>query len=110
MPWLVHCDVFLNLALRLLNKGLNMKLVRFVILLLIISQSVWAAESYQLDKDHTYVTWQVSHFGFSDVSGKFMADGTLIFDKSKPENSSVNVVIHTDQPATGVTKLDDILK
>lgn len=71
---------------------------------------LFAAEVYKLDPDHTYVIWQVDHFGFSTVSGKFMAEGTLTVDNTKPENSSVNVVIHTDSGNTGVAKLDDILK
>lgn len=85
------------------------------IILLVLSSSLlfcpplWAA-TYQLDKDHTYAEWSVNHFGFSNVTGKFMAEGTLTFDADHPEKSSFNVIIHTDNPNTGVPKLDDILK
>ena len=83
-------------------------------LLIIISalfiSTAWAADTYKFDADHTYVVWHVSHFGFSDVSGKLMAEGTIQFDKIKPENSSVNVVINAANDITGIAKLDDILK
>jgi len=74
------------------------------------SFSACAANSYTFDPTHTYIIWRVDHFGFSDVSGKFMAEGTLTLDETKPQNSKVNITIHTATVNTGVRKLDDILR
>jgi polyisoprenoid-binding protein YceI len=88
------------------------KLRKFACALIILSTSnaLYAAQVYTLDKDHTYAEWSVNHFGFSNVTGKFMAEGTLTFDADHPDKSSVNVIIHTDNPNTGIPKLDDLLK
>lgn len=77
---------------------------------LLVCFSAWSATTYKLDKDHTYAEWSVNHFGFSNVTGKFMAEGTLTFDSDHPDKSSVNVIIHTNNMATGVPKLDEHLK
>ena len=73
--------------------------------------SALAAETYNFDPMHTYILWHINHFGFSIQAGKFtMVDGTLILDEAKPENSKVNVTVHTDIIATGIPKLDEHLK
>ena len=78
---------------------------------LFIAAPSLAADSYKLDPSHTAIVWQVSHFGFSSPSGKFMnVDGSVLLDESKPENSSVNVTIKTVDVVTGVAKLDTHLK
>ena len=43
-------------------------------------------ETYTLDPNHTYVEWHINHLGFSNPSGKWMAEGTLILDQAKPQN------------------------
>jgi polyisoprenoid-binding protein YceI len=75
-----------------------------------VSSSQAAPETYKLDPMHTYVLWHISHFGFSHPSGKWFANGTLILDKAKPENSKVNVVINIADIDTGIPKLDEHLK
>lgn len=69
-----------------------------------------AAQTYKLDSDHSYVLWHISHFGFSNPSGKWLADGTLVLDEAKPQNSTVNVTIHTADVSTGIKELDKHLK
>lgn len=70
-----------------------------------------AAETYKLDPAHTAVTWSLSHFGFSNPSGKFMnVDGTLSLDQKDPAQSKVEVKIPVDLVNTGVPKLDEHLK
>lgn len=71
---------------------------------------VLAADVYNLDPGHTYVLWHINHFGFSNPSGKWFANGTLILDETKPENSKVNVKIETASLDTGISKLDEHLK
>jgi len=69
-----------------------------------------ASETYVLDPEHTYVQWGVSHFGFSTVSGKWMANGTLELDEANPQNSKLNVEIPLSNIATGIPILDERLK
>lgn len=71
---------------------------------------IFAANTYTLDNGHSYVLWRINHFGFSNPSGKWMADGTLILDENNPENSKVNVTIHVANVDTGIPKLNEHLK
>jgi polyisoprenoid-binding protein YceI len=82
----------------------------FVIFLGILFPSVLMAETYTMDPDHSYVLYQVSHFGFSTQTGKWPANGTLVLDEQKPENSKVNVNISVDKLDTGNPELDKHLK
>jgi polyisoprenoid-binding protein YceI len=67
-------------------------------------------ETYTLDPGHTYVLWHINHFGFSNPSGKWMANGTLILDQAHPDKSKVDVTIKMDTVDTGIAKLDEHLK
>lgn len=69
-----------------------------------------AAETYTFDPGHSYVLWHINHFGFSNPSGKWFANGTLILDETKPENSQVKVTIDVAKMDTGIPKLDEHLK
>ncbi|MFU8797462.1 MAG: YceI family protein [Gammaproteobacteria bacterium] len=69
-----------------------------------------APETYIFDPTHTYITWNVSHFGFSMLSGKWLAAGTLVLDEEKPKESKVNVTLTMAELNTGVPKLDEHLK
>jgi polyisoprenoid-binding protein YceI len=85
--------------------------VRFFMscLLLCFSSILFATDTYKFDPTHTYVLWHTSHFGYSLLSGKFIADGTLIGDPKNPQTAKLNVVIHTIPSYTGIPELDDIL-
>src|SRR5579872_423177 len=72
--------------------------------------SAQAADTYTFDPGHSYVLWHINHFGFSNPSGKWFANGTLILDEMKPENSKVDVTIQTASIDTGIPKLDEHLK
>lgn len=89
------------------------KWIRFLIISLCFSLSCVAnaAETYTIDPSHSYVLWHISHFDFSHPSGKWMvAEGKLILDKEKPQNSKVNVLIHVNDMITGIPELDKHLK
>lgn len=89
------------------------KLFSYVTILaitLFASASFAAAEKYILDPAHTYVFWQVNHFGFSHPSGKWMADGTLTIDQEKPEEGKLDVTIKVANIVTGIPKFDSHLK
>lgn len=94
-------------------SGLSIVSKLFVVLVLslcFILPAQAAAEKFTLDPMHTFVLWRISHFGYSFPSGKWMANGTLILDKAKPQNSEVNVTINMADIDTGIPKLDEHLK
>ncbi len=67
--------------------------------------------AYEFDANHTTITWQAEHFGFSEPSGKFMdITGSLTLDETNPANSSVDVVIRPASVVTGIAKFDEHLK
>jgi polyisoprenoid-binding protein YceI len=68
--------------------------------------SFGATESYVLDPLHTAVNWEINHFGFANVTGKWYADGQLNYDEQNPQNSSVKVTIDIAKIVTGIPKLD----
>lgn len=69
-----------------------------------------APETYNIDPSHSFVTWHISHFGFSNPSGKWSFKGRLVLDEENPKDSKVDVTINTSDPITGVPKLDEHLK
>lgn len=71
---------------------------------------LFAADTYTIDPMHSYVLWQINHLGFSTQAGKFYADGSLVLDEAKPQNSKVNVTIQVGNIVTGIPKLDEHLK
>lgn len=89
-------------------------LIRFfslcTLLLFFILPAQAAPVTYTLDPNHTYVLWHISHFGFSNPAGKWIANGTLILDKDKPQNSKVNATILVNNMITGLPELDKHLK
>src|SRR5579863_9129797 len=83
----------------------------FVLLFfLLFTQTFAATETYTLDPQHSYLLWHISHFGFSNPSGKWMAQGTLQLDDKKPELSKVSVTIKVGDVITGIPELDEHLK
>lgn len=82
----------------------------FCMVFLFISTSIQAAETFNLDPQHTYVLWRIKHLGFSTQAGKWYASGALVLDKEKPENSKVNVTIQVADVVTGIPELDKHLK
>ncbi|MBV8801740.1 MAG: polyisoprenoid-binding protein [Gammaproteobacteria bacterium] len=85
--------------------------VLIIFFTLLFGCEVYAAETYTIDPNHSYVLWHISHFEFSHPSGKWMvAEGTLNLDKEQPQNSKVNVTIHVADMITGIPALDKHLK
>lgn len=92
-------------------KKISYLLSIFTILLCTLALPAKAStEDYTFDAAHTYVLWHVNHFGFSDLSGKWMANGQIAFDEKTPQNSKVNVTIAMADLVTGIPKLDTHLK
>ena len=70
-----------------------------------------ATAAYEIDGRHTQVHFTWSHFGVSNLSGRFdEVKGTFAFDPANPAASSINVTIPIDSVSTGVAKLDTHLE
>lgn len=70
----------------------------------------YAADTYTLDPMHSYALFHINHFGFSNPSGKWLANGTLILDETKPQDSKIDVTINVADVITGIPKLDEHLR
>ncbi len=68
------------------------------------------ADTYTVDKNHSEAAFQVRHI-LTKVRGTFRDfSGTINFDKTKPENSSVEFRIKATSIDTGNQKRDDHLR
>jgi polyisoprenoid-binding protein YceI len=66
-----------------------------------------AADRYTIDPTHTQVEFTYSHFGFSNITGRFdTVESEFLFDVQDPTKSSVKVTIPMASLSTGVEKLD----
>ena len=69
-----------------------------------------AADTYQLDKSHTTVGFEVRHI-FTMLGGKFQDfSGTIKVDRARPESSSVEFTIQVASIDTSEPKRDEHLK
>jgi polyisoprenoid-binding protein YceI len=77
---------------------------------LLTASSLFAAETFNVDKAHSEATFQVRHM-MSKVSGKFDDfGGKIIIDRAKPSASSVEFNIKTASINTGVADRDNHLR
>lgn len=93
-----------------MKRNFTWIIVFFSLLLSPFTQALAALETFTIDPQHSYVLWHISHFGFSNPSGKWMVHGTLELDKAKPQNSKVHVTIRVADVVTGIPELDKHLK
>ena len=83
-----------------------------VLALGLISASAFAkAVPYDIDGNHTQINFSYRHFGFSDITDRFMqVSGVFNFDPADPTKSSIEVSIPMAGLSTGVPKLDEHLR
>jgi polyisoprenoid-binding protein YceI len=98
----------------MLNLSATLGMKKLIILsccsALLIVQSAFAADTYVFDKAHSTLGFQIRHL-FSNVTGKFDDfTGTIQFDETNPEQSSVEVNIKTASIDTSVKMRDDDLR
>jgi len=89
-----------------------MSKTRFAVLAasLALAAPVQAAETYQFDKAHTTVGFQVRHI-YTNVSGKFTDfTGTIQVDRAKPESSTVDLTIQATSIDTSEPRRDQHLR
>ena len=68
------------------------------------------ADTYIVDRAHSEASFQVRHI-LTKVRGTFRDfEGTINFDKARPENSSVEFIIKATSVDTGIQKRDDDLR
>lgn len=80
-------------------------------LLAVASPLAFATEAYDIDPSHTQVEFTYSHFGYSNITGRFdTVESEFHFDVADPTRSSVKVTIPVGSISTGVAKLDEHLK
>lgn len=78
---------------------------------LLASFPAFAAEKYNIDQGHSFVTFGWNHFGFSNPTARFeKVEGVVNLDTADITKSSVNVTLPLDSLHTGVDKLDAHLK
>ncbi len=66
---------------------------------------------YTLDTSHASVTFQISHLGFSNYTGRFNElNGTLNFDAKDPTKSSVEIIINPASVDVNHRELEGKLK
>jgi polyisoprenoid-binding protein YceI len=66
-----------------------------------------ATAPYTIDANHTQVFFTYSHFGLSNITGRFdKVEGTFDFDAADPTVSRISVKIPIDTVSMGVPKLD----
>lgn len=92
-------------------RKLAWKIVKLGLVWIILSPAQVFAQNvaYTVDPSHSYVSWHINHFGFSNYSGKWFTQGNLSIDENKPENSQVSVTINIADVVTGNKELDDHL-
>jgi len=69
------------------------------------------AAEYKVDGRHTQVLFSYSHFGLSNITGRFTGvTGSLDFDPANQAKSSIQVEFPVSTLSTGVEKLDAHMK
>ncbi|WP_028081170.1 YceI family protein [Solimonas soli] len=87
-----------------------MKKMLLAVALAAASFTAAAADSYDLEPNHTFPRFAISHLGFSTFHGQFnKTSGTATIDTAK-KTGSVDVTIDVGSISTGVAKLDEHLK
>lgn len=77
---------------------------------LLLASPMAAADTYDIDPEHTEVRFTWDHLGLSRQGGRFVdVKGTLTFDQQQPGLSTVEVEIPLEGLRTGVAKLDEHL-
>ena len=88
-----------------------MKPIHVVVALVLgISVSVQAADSYTIDSRHTYPVFEVNHLGFSTQRGRFNKSAGKIALDTAAKSGSVELTIDTASIDMGLDKWDEHMK
>ena len=100
------------------NLIINFRYTSFGFLLFLLMSTVllipalgMAAEIYDIDPDHSAITFRVKHMGITFVYGRFNnARGSYAFDDTVPENCFIDIRVMAANIDTGNERRDDHLK
>lgn len=66
---------------------------------------------FVLDETHTYITFFVSHIGYSDLAGMFLkSSGSFVYDEEAKELKSATITVDTDSVFTNHEERDGHLR
>ncbi len=69
------------------------------------------AATFEIDPTHSNIVFLVDHLGYSRMVGQFQDwGGSFDFDETKPETSSIQLIIKTESVDTDHAKRDDHLR
>lgn len=81
---------------------------------LLFAGNAYAADetkTFQLDKSHQFIGFEIGHFGYSKLIGRFTdVDGSFVIDETHPEKSEVDFTIQTASIDTLHERRDDHLR
>ncbi len=78
-----------------------------LVLLLTVSPSLWAADRFVLDPEHTFPSFEIRHQNVSWMRGKFnRSRGQVVLDAQNPGNSFIEVVVDAASGDTGHDELN----
>lgn len=82
-----------------------------VVLASLIAGTAYAApETYTVDSNHTFPSFEISHLGFSTQRGRFnKTTGTIVLDRAA-KKASVDISIDANSISTGLEKLEAHLR
>ena len=79
--------------------------------LLLAAPAAHAADTYNVDPQHTQAIFSINHLGYSTVTGSFHdIKGMVVLDSQRPAASHVDVTIGTASVDTDVPARDDVLR
>ena len=85
-------------------------MLRFALPFLLAVPALAAPERYQIEPSHTYPHFEVGHFGFSHVLGRFNAtSGSIVLDR-EAHTGSIEVEIDAASIDTGFEARDKVLR
>lgn len=78
---------------------------------MLFAGSAFAADTYDVDPTHAWVSFKTNHAGWSNAHGIFKTvKGTISFDKSDVPNSSISLTIAADSIDTNFEQRNSDLK
>src|SRR5580700_4602530 len=90
---------------------MRVRIIGMLLLVGAVSTAFAAPVAYELNKDHTDVTFRISHAGFTMKHGWFTdISGTLNLDEQHLDASSVDATIAMNSISTNSDKRDGHLK
>ena len=92
------------------HGGCLMTLAAAVIGLGLTTSALAAATSYELDPGHTWVVYEIVHFGTSTNRGRFPIKTGKVQIDVQAHTGQLDVTIDTSAPASGVPVLDRMMQ